>query len=274
MDIRLLRKDDIKSFHKAFTTAFANNTVLFNPTMEEFEHRIFQKLRMDFDISAATFDGEDILGFISHTSNTYEGIPTAFNGGTGVIPGFRNQKIAEQLYEFLIPKIRSKFIARVLLEVVESNKTAIRLYEKIGFTYRRSFQCYKMVKSLGNDVENVAEEDIGKLNHDFADFEPSFIDSIQQLRKGKEKVLVYKKENQTVGYVIFQPHIGRISQLAVSRLHRGGKIGLSLLNAAQKESLKPITIMNVPDDETGFDTFLKKCGFENQVNQFEMELIV
>ncbi|MFK7953999.1 MAG: GNAT family N-acetyltransferase [Ekhidna sp.] len=274
MDIRLLSKDDIKSFHKAFSTAFANNTVLFNPTMEEFEYRIFQKLRMDFDISAATFDGEDILGFISHTSNIYEGIPTAFNGGTGVIPGFRNQKIAEQLYEYLIPKIRSKFIARVLLEVVESNKTAIRLYEKIGFTYRRSFQCYKMVKTLGSNVENVTEEDLNNLDNDFADFEPSFIDSIQQLKRGSEKVLVYKKEGETVGYIIFQPHIGRISQLAVSRLHRGENIGKVLLNAAQKNSIKPVTIMNVPDDEFGFDTFLKKSGFENQVNQFEMELIV
>lgn len=274
MDIRLLSKDDVRSFHQAFSLAFANNTVLFKPTMEEFEYRIFKKLRIDFEISAATFDGNDILGFITHTSNNYQGIPTAFNGGTGVIPGFRNQKTAEQLYQYLIPKIRSKFIPRVLLEVVDTNKTAIRLYEKMGFTFRRSFQCYKLIELVESTFENVEEGTFADLNLDFADFEPSFLDSVEQLKKGNEKVLVYKKEGQTVGYIIFQLHIGRISQIAVSRLHRGESIGLKLLNAAQKQSLKPLTIMNVPADELGFDIFLKNCGFENQVNQFEMELIL
>lgn len=274
MDIRLLTKDDFKSFHQAFRLAFANNAVQLNPTVDEFEYRIFKKVNIDFDISAAAFDGDDILGFIIHTINIYEGIPTAFNGGTGVIPGFRNQQAGEQLYEYLIPKIRAKFAARILLEVVDTNQKAIRLYEKMGFSFRRSFNCYKMMDALGDDVENVEEGNINEIKSDFADFEPSFIDSLEQLKKGSEKVLVYKKDDQIVGHIIFQAHVGRISQLSISRLHRGENIGLKLLNAAQMESIKPLTIMNVPDDEFGFDTFLKKCGFEKQVSQFEMELIL
>lgn len=274
MDIRLLEKKDISNFHKAFKSAFGENSVRFQPTFSEFEQRIFSKLSIDLDISAATFEKDQILGFIVHSSNIYEGIPTAFNGGTGVIPGFRNQKTAEELYEFLIPKIREKFLARILLEVVDTNKSAIRLYEKLGFTFRRSFRCYKITKELGTDISNVTEGNLIELNPDFSDFEPSFIDSFSQLEKGNEKVLVYEKEGKAVGYVIFQPHLGRISQIAVSRINRGLNIGTILLNAAQVHSEKPLTIMNVPDDEFGFDTFLKKSGFENQVNQFEMELIV
>lgn len=274
MNIRLLSDNDLKSFHKSFCAAFATNSVQFKPTIEEFEYRINKKLHIDYNMSAATFDGEDILGFIIHTSNIYEGIPTAFNGGTGVIPGFRNQKTAELLYEFLIPRIRSKHIARILLEVVETNKTAIRLYEKMGFTFRRSFHCYKLMNKLSGNTQNIEEGNIQELNADFADFEPSFVDSMGQLKKGEETVLLYKKNEQTVGYIVFQSNTGRISQLAVSRLHRGENIGSRLLNAAQERSLKTLTIMNVPYDEFGFDTFLKKCGFENQVNQFEMELIL
>jgi ribosomal protein S18 acetylase RimI-like enzyme len=274
MSNRLLSKSDFSNFHKAFGLAFEGNSVRLQPSFDEFEHRINNKLSIDFDISAASFEDDQILGFIVHSSNIYEGIPTAFNGGTGVIPGFRNQKTAEELYAFLLPKIRAKFLARVLLEVVDTNKSAIRLYEKLGFTYRRSFKCYKITKELNKNFENISEGMLKDLNQDFADFEPSFIDSFPQLEKGNEKVLVYQTDEKIVGYIIFQSHLGRISQVAVSRIYRGANIGTQLLNAAQAHSENPLTIMNVPDDEFGFDTFLKKSGFENQVNQFEMELII
>jgi len=275
MEIRSLNVKDLVQLHRAFNLAFTDYNVTINTTLAEFEYRINKKLLIDYDISAATFDGPELLGFILHTSNNYEGLLTAYNGGTGVIPGFRNQDLAEEIYQFLIPKIRDHSISRILLEVVENNEKAIRLYEKLGFMYRRSFVCFKQVKPLKltqmQKVEAGTFKDIDTINNDF---EPSFGDTESQLAKGDERVIVAKKDDRIVGHLIFQPQNGRISQIAVSRVFRSERFGESLIYAAQQITNKSLTVMNIPSNEIGMRKFLQKCGFENQVNQFEMELIL
>lgn len=275
MDIRQILEEDFDSLYKTFKVAFTNNEVSFQPTVEEFKHRLFKKLFVKNAISAASFDGNEMTGFILHSSGIYQGIPTAYNGGTGVLPGFRNQKTAERIYEFLIPKIQEQFLARILLEVVETNKHAISLYEKIGFTFKRRFKCYKMTKPFESFSEvKVREGTMGEVNFNFNDFEPSFIDSSEHLKAGEEKVLISEKQDTVTGYLIFQPHLGRISQISVDRIHRQSGVGEALLMQAQAMTSKPLTIMNIPEDEFGFDSFLIRCGFQNQVNQYEMELII
>lgn len=275
MDSRTLTESDLKGLYETFKSAFSDSVVKLQPTEAEFEHRIFNKLHVDGDISAGMFDGDSMVGFIMHASNIYQGIPTAYNGGTGVLPGFRNQRVAEQLYAYLIPKIQVKFLARILLEVVENNENAIKLYEKIGFTFKRRFLCYKQLNPINHASElEVVEGTISDVDFNFMDFDSSFLDSEEHLNLGREKVLLVRKNDLVIGYLIFQPHLGRISQMAISRLYRQEGAGLALIAAAQHHTARPLTIMNIPEDEVGFDSFLKKCGFENQINQFEMELII
>jgi len=275
MHCRQLSSDDFSELFQTFKSSFSNNAVKLQPTEEEFAHRIFTKLDMDNEISAAAYDGDEMRGFILHTSNIYQGIPTAYNGGTGVLPGFRNQKVAEQLYEFLIPKIRAKFLARILLEVVDVNEYAIKLYEKIGFVFKRHLRCYQQVDPIkGNAPKDVYTGNISEINFLIKDFDTSFLDSEPHINTSGETVLVARENHKVIGYLIFQPSIGRISQMAVENNYRNQLIGTSLLCEAQRLARKKLTIMNIPEDEKGFDSFLKKCGFENQVNQFEMELII
>ncbi len=275
MDIRLISNEDFDPLYNTFKIAFTNNEVSFQPSAEEFRHRLYKKLLLNNDISAGSYDGAEMTGFILHSSGIYQGIPTAYNGGTGVLPGFRNQKTAEQIYEYLIPQIQQKFLARILLEVIETNKQAISLYEKIGFTFKRRFKCYKMKSTFKSFSEiKVHEGAMSDVNFNFNDFEPSFIDSSEHLKRGEEKVLLAKSAGKTTGYIVFQPHLGRISQLAVDRIHRQLGAGEALLSHAQSLSIKQLTIMNIPEDEFGFDAFLTQCGFQNQINQFEMELII
>ncbi|GAB4241254.1 MAG: hypothetical protein Tsb0034_18180 [Ekhidna sp.] len=275
MKCRLLTSNDFEDLYKTFYAAFSSENIKLQPTRDEFEYRIYNKLHVDNDISAVAFDGDNMIGFILHAANIFQGIPTAYNGGTGVLPGFRNQKTAEELYAYLIPKIQSKFLARILLEVVENNEHAIKLYEKIGFNFKRRFLCFKQVTRMkGTPAHEVVEGTISDVDFDFMDFESSFLDSGEHLNLGTEKVLVAQVSEEVVGYLIFQPHIGRISQLAVSRNYRRMGVAESLILAAQEKTSKALTIMNIPEDEVGFEAFLKQHGFENQVNQFEMELII
>ncbi len=276
MAIRLLKEEDFEPLFETFTAAFANNAVRFQLSKEDFNYRIHKKLLINHQISGALFDKERMAGFILHSSASYEGIPTAYNGGTGVLSEFRNQKVAEQLYGFLIPRIQSLFLSRIVLEVVENNDKAIALYEKLGFKIRRKFRCYKLEKSLDYETDiKFTEGKIQDIDFSYHDFHPSFIDSEEHLKRGYEKVLLVRDEdNNLQGYLIMQPHIGRISQIAVNRICRHQKIGKGLIRVAQNHTSRPLFIMNIPEDESEFDRFLRACGFQNQVNQYEMELII
>lgn len=276
MKCKLFVPEDFEALYKTFTAAFSNHEIKLQPSKEDFKHRIYNKLMLDPDISAGTFDGEEMLGFILHSSNVFQGVPTAYNGGTGVLPGFRNQRIAEDLYEYLIPKIQSKFLARILLEVVEVNEYAIKLYEKIGFSFKRRFMCFKQVRELHAYKQpwDVKKGSLEEVDFAFNDFDPSFLDSESSLRLGNEDTLLVRERGVLKGYLVFRYQTGRISQIAIANSARAKGIGSSLILEAQKLSAKPLTIMNIPDDQNGMHLFLERNGFENQVNQFEMELII
>lgn len=275
MSCRPLLEDDFSSLFTTFKSAFSNNKVKLEPSETEFRHRLDHKLLLDHSISGGYFDGANMIGFILHSAGLYEDLPTAYNGGTGVLPGFRNQNIAEQIYEYLIPKLRAKQLVRVLLEVIEENEYAIKLYEKIGFNFKRKVKSYQQVKeiSLVDPIEtsNVKIEDV---NFSLLNYQPSFLDHDFHLKQSNETIIATYTDRKMDGYVIFQPHLGRISQLALSTLSSAERAGQSLLLAAERASEKPLSIMNIPEDQHALHQFLVRSGFENQVNQLEMELII
>ncbi|MEM9895484.1 MAG: GNAT family N-acetyltransferase [Bacteroidota bacterium] len=274
MNIRLLQENDEAELYTAFQSAFSTSSVGASTSLQNFQYRLYQKLKIDFTISAGLFE-ENLVGFILHTSNLYEDIPTAYNGGTGVLPGFRNQQLAESIYEYLLPRIREKLDARIILEVIDANAAAIKLYEKIGFQIRRKFRCYRQVRPMDLSFTHETEKaTISELDFSFGDYLPSFIDSENQLRNGSEKVLTVRQHGKILGFLIFQPHLGRISQLAVDPASRNERIGQSLVFRAQQLSKFKLTIMNIPDSEIGFHKFLLACGFKNEIDQFEMEYIL
>lgn len=101
------------------------------------------------------------------------------------------------------------------------------------------------------------------------------LDSIEQLyfNLKNETVLEAIIEKQVVGYVIFQHKLGRITQLAVKKTYRQKGIGTRLISEIQNLSdVKPLAVINVEENEQTILYFLKKLGFKNQINQWEMEL--
>lgn len=67
----------------------------------------------------------------------YIGMYTTFSDADitniAVIPEYRGRGIGSRLLESIFGKAREKYITNIRLEVRESNKSAIKLYEKKGF---------------------------------------------------------------------------------------------------------------------------------------------
>ena len=285
MEFKPFQETDLPALHRAFSEAFATYSVPFQLSFDAFRKRILNKLRIDSDLSYMAYRKDRCVGFVLHTKEEYEGKLTIYNGGTGVIPEFRGNQLTEQLYESLTPQIKESGAKIILLEVITTNAGAIKVYERLGFQYRQTFKCYKRKPSdeVVEEKRNQNLRIIRQMNwhpvqyRSCYEFEPSFIDSFPHLlhNRAHEICLEAYEGDSFGGFVIFQPHVGRISQLAVTKESRGKGIATSLLSHAAELSLgKELTFINIPEEQEQMHEFLLARGFENQVDQYEMELVI
>lgn len=267
------------SLYQAFVNAFSNYFVQFHPSRSQFEQRLFYKLNVRLDLSGAVFDQGNVVAFVLHSLGTHQGLLTAYNGGTGVVPAFRQQGLGQSLYRFLLPTLMEAGAQRVLLEVIRENHVAQQLYQGLGFQPQRELRCFALRTSLIKDnMPTVPVRQTYQLPANIRairSFEPTFMDSDGQLphNLAAETILEAVESETTIGYIIFQHEIGRISQLAVQAEHRQRGIGRLLVSKAQQLSrTHQLTIMNIPETETDTLSALERIGFVNEVNQVEMEL--
>ncbi len=68
----------------------------------------------------------------------------AWNGGVGVIAGRRGQGIGEQLMRASEDRARERDVERIWLEVLVQNEPAVKLYEKLGYSYIRDLEVWSL----------------------------------------------------------------------------------------------------------------------------------
>jgi hypothetical protein len=56
--------------------------------------------------------------------------------------------------------------------------------------------------------------------------------------------------------------------------HRGKKLATALISYAEVTSSRSLTILNIPESELQTIAALEALGFVNELNQFEMELLI
>lgn len=282
MIIKLFEEENFGALHQSFIEAFSSYKVPFNPSFAAFQSRMKYKLSLIPELSPLAMKSEKCLGFLLQTQGKYEGKQTIYNGGTGVVPAMRGQNLTLKLFDFITPTLSSSDANRMLLEVITTNDAAIKVYDKLGFQYTKTFRCYKRKneKVEFSSSKNTQFLKVKKPNfqvyNEFADFNPSFIDHQNHLVHNIENEIVLEAvlDNTVVGYSIFQPLLGRISQLGIHRNFRGQGIGRGLINQVQFLSPgKDISLINVPDTYQPMHDFLISLGFQNEVNQYEMELV-
>ncbi len=285
MYMKPLRPGDLTEMYITFLDAFSDYPIPFKLTKEQFVRKFVQKLKLDFNLSvgAHNYDGS-LAGFIFSAINYYEGKLMAYNGGTGVRPNSRGQRLTSQMYDYLFPLLVEKNIKACVLEVLTSNDRAIKAYERIGFEKTKYFKCFVLNKKMETfyaerglhtiEIVNVKSPN-WNLYERFCDYEPSFLDSKRMITDNlaNETVVEARQDDICVGFAIYQPAFGRISQIGIDENKRRQGIGKALINYTLETSLqKKLTIINVNDDSDGTKRFFEHLGFENQIDQYEMIL--
>lgn len=135
-------------------------------------------------------------------------------------------------------------------------------------------QLIKDQNTMNIDIKK-AKEPKWRFYEGFFDKAPSFLDSSQMINANltNETVIEALIQGQCVGFIIYQPALGRISQLGVNPKMRRKGIGSALMSYARQHSLqKKMTIINVNDESFQTKAFFEALGFHNQIDQYEMIL--
>lgn len=277
MDFRVLNHTTLSEVLRTFNQSFSDYVIPLQLT----EDLLIKKMKNDginLELSAGAFEEDKLAGFILNGTGVFNGIPTAYNGGTGVIPSKRGNKITARLYEFILPSLKKAQVEQCLLEVITSNGPAIKVYENIGFEKTRELICFKgsPVKHPTPLLQSFSLNESESLNSNlygsFQDWNPSWQNSWTAIERSQAdlKIITAERNEQTVAYIIYDPATARISQFAVKQQYRNQGLGTLLFQELHKRLKKDISILNI--DAKAYDTisFLKSVGLKSFINQYEM----
>ena len=272
IEYRLLSRDDFNPLHECFLTAFSDYEVDMRMSHEQFQQRIVRD-GVCFEMSAGAFDGDRMIGFCINAVGRWHGRSTAYDAGTGIVPGYRGRGVAKELFAFLESRLKEAGVVQYLLEVLTSNVAAATLYRKLGFAETRRLAVFRsgtrIRRSTDSSIRRV-EEPNWPLFQSFWDADPSWQNSIDAVERVADDRIIAGayEDDECVGYgVVFLPS-ANLMQLAVSPQHRRRGIGSKIL--ASLETTERLKINNIDENLTGALAFYEANGYKQVLNQYEM----
>ena len=277
MEIKSLENTQMLQLLETFNKAFADYIIPLTLTEEQFATKAnAESITMKYSVGA--FKDDTLMGFILHGYNTKNGGTVLYNAGTGVLPAYRGLRLTARMYEYLLPILIKDKISKVILEVIESNYAALKVYSSLGFEISRTLNCYKgtlttRTTHLTHFRKNLRDLDWNYLET-FWDWLPTWQNSITAIKKAYDKnsAILALKDQQIIGYLIYSTDTNRIHQFAVHKDYRNTGLGHSIFDHYSRIHSKQTTIINVDDSSTSTVSFLTGMGLQVFIRQFEMQL--
>lgn len=277
--IRSLGKVSNDQLYKAFQEAFKGYEMQLTQAelLKMLKRRGFTPA-----LSFGAFSGERLVAFTFNGTGSFNGLPTAYDTGTGTIEEFRGKGLASRIFEYSIPPLKARGISQYLLEVLQHNEKAVSLYRKLGFGISREFNYFVAntedlppAAQLSDPVFRILPADLSERERmtSFWDHPPSWQNSFDAVERSPEDFLILGayKEKELLGYCIFEPGSGDITQLAVDkRYRRKGLASLLLRTVFQSNNFKSVKAINYEVDLSGFDGLMKSFGIARKGKQYEM----
>lgn len=282
MEIRSLENIDFETLFDGFSKAFSDYEVHFDKSEVR---SMLTRRGYDPKLSFAAFEGTDIVAFTLNGTGLFDGVPTAYDTGTGTIKEYRGQGLAGKIFNYSLPYLRQAGIRQYLLEVLQNNHRAISIYRQMGFSPTREFDCFKQSISeiaAPQRLNHCANLRIGPIEVDtvracqpFCDFNPSWQNGIESIERGIDGLTCLGAfiDDNPVGYSVFDRATGDLTQIAVKRKFRRQGIASRLLNEVLKRMATDfVKIINVEADNQSLPAFLQSRNISLMNKQFEMTM--
>jgi len=279
MEIRSLENTTFETIFKAFNQAFADYEIQINA--EELK-KMLKRRGFNPVLSFAVFEKDDIVAFTLNGVGKFNEIKMAYDSGTGTLKEYRGKGLATKIFEYSIPYLKMANINHYLLEVLQQNTKAFSVYRNIGFEISREFNYFIWKnEDLSNEnqhikipcsIEKIDMEEYPFVS-EFWDFYPSWQNSFESILRAKEEFISLGAfvDQKLVGYCIFEPNSGDITQFAVDKHFRRKGMGSLLLNEISKlNNIATTKLLNTDISCSSIVTFLKSKKVEVSGKQFEM----
>jgi len=282
-EYRTLDTVPFEVLYECFLEAFGDYLVKINLTAEDF--RSVNIMRgVDYSASLGVFEDGKLFGFTLNGLGRWGGLFTAYDAGTAVLKKARGRGYSTSVFGKLVPLLKARGVENYLLEVIDGNDGAFRLYKKLGFDVKRRFVCMKLAageiksgRAAAVEIKDIpvsgweklfnAAEDDGALS-------PSWQNSRDSIMRacGRFTVKAVFENGRPVAYGAVAPASGNMPQLWVKSSERGRGIGSAIFSSvASAAGEKALSCVNI--DESGEEAlrFLAARGFSETVRQYEME---
>lgn len=277
--ISSLANTSVNELYTAFDAAFSDYPRRW--TAAEFEYDMNRRGYTP-SISFGAFDDNKLVSFTLNAAGVFNGLPTAYDTGTGTLKEYRGKSLVSKIFDTTLPFLKQAGIQQYLLEVLQVNEAAISIYKKAGFSISRSLNYF---------IQDVAELEIRQRNFPAAitireidlqyktamqqmwDFIPSWQNSLDSIERvsGSFKILGAFENETLAGYGIIAPASGDIPQLAVAPSYRRQGIGTAILHALQQLNIHTSTkIINTDNTCQSIRAFLEYHNIPKRGSQYEM----
>ncbi|HDK7176682.1 TPA: GNAT family N-acetyltransferase [Clostridium botulinum] len=276
-----LENISIETLHRTFLNAFSDYQVKMDLPILKFQYML-QRRGYVAKASIGAFNDETLVGFVLNGVRNWDGKLTAYDTGTGVIGTYRKQGITSNMLLNVRQLFKEMGVEQYLLEVIQSNTSALQLYKKQGFKILRDFECFHLDKNKYNPITTYKVEHVNMINSndwreltEFWDFIPSWQNSIDSINAVSDAFIysIVRLDDNIVGYGVIDKKTGDIPQIAVNKNYRRKGIARSILTDLMKNTESyNINVINVDGESRSMKDFLLKLGFECGVSQYEMIL--
>lgn len=276
-----LENVSIEKLHTTFTEAFSDYEVKIDIPILKLQQRL-ERTGYLTEASIGASDNDVLVGFLLNSIREWDGKLTAYDTGTGVVKEYRNKGITSSMFLNVLKNLKEMEVQQYLLEVIQSNTSAVHLYKKQGFEVSREFECFNLDKKLFTcapthqvqHINEITEIDWIKLMS-FWDFKPSWQNSIDSINAVSDEFIcsIVSINDEIVGYGIIDKNTGDIPQIAVDKNYRGKGIGSSILADLVKNTEScSLNVVNVDSQCDSMKDFLLNLGFKLMIKQYEMIL--
>lgn len=279
MEIRNLENTDFETLFHGFENAFSDYEIRFE---KEEVRSMLTKRGYNPQLSFAAFDNGEMVAFTLNGTGTFNGIPTAYDTGTGTTKEYRGKGIAGRIFSHSIPFLKEAGIRQYLLEVLQNNRKAIAIYRRMNFETTREFDCFRQsIEQIDNPKANTdctirpIGTDCVRQAQEFCDFCPSWQNSIESIERGMPYMVCLGAfiDRKMTGHCVFDVHTGDLVQIAVRSEYRRKGIASRLLHeAALRMKTDFIKTLNIDSDYPAMRAFLESKNISLASKQYEMVL--
>lgn len=270
-----LKNTSISTISNTMDLAFSDYSIPITFPVETLTQK-FVTENIQLHLSVGAFDNKKLVGVILLGYNPKK--QSVYNGGTGVIPDYRGQKLTQKMYTFSSSLLKDIEIKQQQLEVISNNLYALRNYKKIGFSITRKLNCYNgyIKPNLINTAVKIKV--ISNVNwpllRSFWCTLPTWQNDIQAIEMATQPIEIMGAflNSKLVGYLILSTEINRIHQVAVAKEYRRRFIASTLFKYVATNYSEKVTIINVDENAKATNIFLEKIGLINFLQQYEMKL--